>query len=269
MTTWINGVASDHIDVRDRALNYGDGIFTTILVKHGQCRDLVAHLARLQHGIKELRISQIDYAALANQLADIANNQSLAVVKVIVSRGLGQRGYSCIGCDSPQIIVTLSNYPAHYRQFHQQGIALGVSTVSLGLNPLLAGIKHLNRLEQILVRQQIDDENWSDAVVLDCQGFIVETSIANIFWVTENVVYTPSLDLAGVKGVMREKTITWLIQGGYQVKSDRYRLGDLVNADEVFITNCLMTAVRVNSIETTKYQNHQVFDYIMAKLNDE
>jgi 4-amino-4-deoxychorismate lyase len=276
MATWINGELRDQIATSDRALNYGEGIFTTILIRHGQCCDLLAHLARLQHGIKSLIMSQIDYAALATQLEAIAKNsannsaenQGLAVIKVLVSRGSGLRGYSSIGCDSPQIIVTLSNYPAHYLQLQQQGIALGVSTIPLGLNPLLAGIKHLNRLEQVLVRQQIDHEQWSDALVLDCQGFIVETSVANIFWVKDNIVYTPSLELAGVRGIMRDKVITWLTSEGYQIESDRYRLGSIIDADEVFMTNCLMTAVRVNSIEETIYQDHQVFDYVRAKIND-
>ncbi|NRA54041.1 MAG: aminodeoxychorismate lyase [Gammaproteobacteria bacterium] len=266
VTTWINGQAGNQVAVTDRGLNYGDGIFTTILVTQGQCQDLVAHLARLQQGLKLLNIATVDYVALAAQLTEIAKAQAMAVIKVLISRGQGTRGYSCVGCDTPLVVVTTSDYPAHYHTLRQQGISLGVSTIALGLNPLLAGIKHLNRLEQVLVRQQIDDSDYQDAVVLDCQGFIVETGIANIFWVKDNVVYSPSLELAGVKGIMRAKVITWLTEAGYQVDTDRYRLSSIMSADEVFITNCLMTVVRVNNIEQTHFDQREIFELIEAKL---
>ena len=269
MTTWINGQLATHIEVSDRALNYGDGIFTTILVKDRECRDLTAHLVRLQQGIKILEIAQIDFAALAQQLAEIAKEHSIAVLKVLVSRGSGQRGYSCVGCDDPKVIVTLSDYPSHYLAFQAQGIALGVSTVALGLNPLLAGIKHLNRLEQVLIRQQIDKENQSDALVLDCQGFIVETAVANVFWVKDNIVYTPSLDLSGVSGIMRDNVIKCLTEQGFQVQSDRYRLGSVISADEVFITNCLLGMVRVTSIGDAQYSDNKVFTLVDKLINHE
>jgi len=117
-----------------------------------------------------------------------------------------------------------------------------------------------------LVRQQIDSSDFDDAVVLDCQGYIVETAIANIFWVKDNIVYTPSLDLAGVNGIMRAKVLAWLSEDGYQVKIDRYRLGSIISADEVFITNCLMTIVRVNNIEEASFNKRQAFDFLEAKL---
>jgi len=270
-TTWINGRPCDQVATSDRALNYGDGIFTTILVNQGQCQDLTAHIQRLQQGIKLLAITNIDadvLQALASQLVNIAVDQTTAVLKVLISRGTGARGYSSVGCDTPLIVVSLGQFPKHYLTLRQHGIALGVSTIALGLNPLLAGIKHLNRLEQVLVRQQIDSSDFDDAVVLDCQGYIVETAIANIFWVKDNIVYTPSLDLAGVNGIMRGKVLAWLSTAGYQVKSDRYRLGSIISAEEVFITNCLMTIVRVNSIEEVSFDAHQVFDVLMAKLNE-
>jgi len=268
-TTWINGRPCDQVATTDRALNYGDGIFTTILVEQGQCQDLPAHIARLQQGITLLSIANIDahaLQALASQLANIAGDQSMAVLKVLISRGAGTRGYSSVGCNNPLIVVTLAQLPTHYANLRQDGISLGVSTIALGLNPLLAGIKHLNRLEQVLVRQQIDSSDFDDAVVLDCQGYIVETAIANIFWVKDNIVYTPSLDLAGVNGIMRAKVLAWLSEDGYQVKIDRYRLGSIISADEVFITNCLMTIVRVNNIEEASFNKRQAFDFLEAKL---
>lgn len=269
MTTWVNGERSDVIETSDRSLNYGDGIFTTLLVTQGQCQDLTAHLMRLQQGIKALSIAQINYPKLATHLVLIAKDTTRGVIKVIVSRGIGLRGYSSVGCDSPNIIVTLNDYPAHYQSLQQTGINLGVSTVALGLNPLLAGLKHLNRLEQVLVRQQIDSEQWQDALVLDCQGFVVETSMANIFWVKDHVIYTPSLELAGVKGIMRDKVMTWLQQAGYEVNSGRYRLGSVISADEVFMTNCLMTIVAVNQIEDACYTQRTIFDLVTTKYLSE
>jgi len=251
--TWVNGQRCSTIAVNDRGLSYGDGLFTTILVANGQCCLLEKHLSRLQQGIKLLAIAQIDFNQLIGQLVSLGEQLEQGLIKVIITRGAGVRGYSSVGCDSPSVIVSTGDLPANYRQLRVKGICVGVSTVALGLNPVTAGLKHLNRIEQVLVRQQIDQHNWQDAIVLDCQGFIVESNLANLFWVDQGILYTPSLDFAGVDGVMRARVLEQAKDLELEVKCDRYRLSSIIGASEIFITNSLMQLVPIVGIEEYKY----------------
>lgn len=252
--TWVNGEPCTTLSVTDRGLNYGDGLFTTILVAKGHCCLLNKHLKRLQDGIKLLGIAQIDFGQLIEQLSGLAKDLNSGVIKVVITRGDGVRGYSSVGCTQPTVIVNAGKLPTHYPRLRKSGISVGISTIPLGLNPVTAGLKHLNRLEQVLVRQQIDQEHWDDAIVLDCQGFIVESNLANIFWVKDNILYTPSLDLAGVEGVMREFVMEKAAELGLTIKVDRYRLSSVTEADEIFVTNSLMQLVPVVKIEERNYK---------------
>lgn len=261
---WVNGEARNTVEVNDRGLSYGDGLFTTILVNDGHCCLLDKHLKRLQDGITRLAIKQIDFAILIAQLSQVAGELKAGVIKVTITRGVGQRGYSSVACDNPTIIVISSTLPDHYQRLRQSGINLGVSTIPLGLNPVTAGLKHLNRIEQVLIRQQIDHENWDDAIVLDCQGYVVETGIANLFWVKDNDLYTPSLDLAGVEGVMRSFVLDKAKDLGLAINIDRYRLGSVMDADEVFVTNSLMQLVPAKKIEERHYPLGQVTSSLMG-----
>ncbi len=104
------------------------------------------------------------------------------VLKVIISRGGGGRGYSAANCDSPTRILSASARPAHYSRWREDGVTLTLSPVRLGRNPMLAGIKHLNRLEQVLIRTHLEQTDADEALVLDSEGFITECCAANLFW---------------------------------------------------------------------------------------
>lgn len=250
---WVNGVQADTVSVSDRGFSYGDGIFTTIKVVDGHCQLLTQHLIRLQQGITALAISQIDFKALLDDIKGKALTLHSGVIKIVITRGIGQRGYSSVGCDSPTTVVSTNPLPSHYELWQQQGIDIGVSTVALGINPLTAGLKHLNRLEQVLVKQQVDEYGWADALVLDCQACIIETSMANIFWRTGDVLYTPSLDFSGVKGLVRQEIMALAQQWSLPMVEDRFKLSSIFDSDEIFITNCLMGVVPITGIESKSY----------------
>jgi len=265
---WVNGNKTDTISVLDRGFSYGDGIFTTIKVKNGQCLLLTQHLIRLQQGITAFAITQIDFKSLLDDLTHKARELKDGVLKVIITRGVGQRGYSSIGCDSPTIVISTGTLPTIYQQWQQQGIAVGISTVALGINPLTAGIKHLNRLEQVLIKQQIDENQWLDAIVLDCQACIIETSMANLFWRTGDKVFTPSLNFSGVNGLMRQQVIEQLALEDVPVSQERFKLSAIMDADEVFMTNCLMGIVPINHIESTAFNIGNITKDLIKTLTD-
>ena len=265
--TWVNGVATDQVRVTDRGFSYGDGIFTTIKVTNARCELLTEHLVRLQQGITTLAITQIDFKALLDEISRVAKSLINGVIKVVITRGEGKRGYSSVGCNSPTVVISTSTLPAIYKDWQKNGVGLGVSTVALGINPLTAGIKHLNRLEQVLVKQQIDENQWTDAVVLDCQACIIETSIANLFWRSGEVIYTPNLDFSGVRGLMRQQVLFDLAANDIHVVEDRFKLSSIVDADEIFMSNCLMGIVPIIAIESKQYHIGDLTRRLQSMLN--
>ncbi|NAZ94680.1 aminodeoxychorismate lyase, partial [Vibrio toranzoniae] len=143
----INGVVQDQLSATDRGLQFGDGCFTTARVVNGQICWLPMDIQRLQQGAERLLLPTIDWSLLQQEMTELAHQSAQGVVKVILTRGSGGRGYSGVGCEHPTRILSLSDYPAHYSLWCEQGITLALSPIPLAQNPLLAGIKHLNRLE--------------------------------------------------------------------------------------------------------------------------
>jgi len=265
---WVNGEQTDKVSVLDRGFSYGDGLFTTIKVDSGCCDLLPEHIDRLQQGLLRLSIAAIDFDILSEDLTNKANHLQNGVLKVTITRGQGKRGYSSVGCDSPTVVISASSMTSSYQAWQETGIDLGISTVTLGINPLTAGIKHLNRLEQILVKQQIDDNKWTDAVVLDCQGYVIETSMANIFLCKNNIVYTPCLSSSGVNGLMRQQVINYLDNNNIDIIEDKFKIGAIMNADEIFITNCLMGVVPVTAVNSTLLPIGKITEILSLAFNN-
>lgn len=265
---WVNGQLSTSIAVSDRGLQFGDGCFTTGHVYSKVLLDRDAHLLRLQDTCQRLAITDVDWPLLAHTL-DLACQQAQGeqVLKVIITRGQGGRGYSPQGCTTPTVIVSLHPFPAHYRQWQQQGIALATTSVQLGASPL-ARLKHLNRLEQVLLKQALADTTADDLVVSDMFGHVVETSAANIFWRSGPVVYTPALQYAGVAGLMRDKVMA-VIEGVGDVQCHTVNTDEkaLYQADEVFICNTLMKVVPVTAINDIPFTTHTLTRVLQQRLN--
>jgi 4-amino-4-deoxychorismate lyase len=145
------------------------------------------------------------------------------------------------------------SYPQHYPQWQTDGIKLGISRIKLGHNPLLAGHKHNNRLEQVLVKNDLDAQQVDDGVVLDINEHIVETSSANIFWRKGSTLYTPILDKAGVAGIIRRLIIQDAEPLGFKALLGRFDLVDLHDADEVFVSNALLGVAPVVQVGERRY----------------
>ena len=166
----INGAESETLAVNDRGVQFGDGCFTTARILRGQVQLLSAHLVRLQTTCEKLFIPYDDWALLAQEMARLAQPHQDGVLKVIITRGAGGRGYSAAGCVNPTRILSVSPRPAHYLRWREEGISLSLSPVRLGRNPSLAGLKHLNRLEQVLIRSHLEQTDADEALVLDSDG---------------------------------------------------------------------------------------------------
>lgn len=256
---WVNGEKQDHIDSRDRAVQFGDGCFTTARIQQGRVERMAAHLARLKQACERLAIAGVDWRLLEAEMTFAAATRHDGVMKVIVTRGSGGRGYSPAGCRQPARMVSLSDYPLHYHTLRETGVRLALSSVRLGKNPHLAGIKHLNRLEQVLIRTELEQTNADEALVLDSDAMLVECCAANLFWRKGNQVFTPDLSASGVNGIQRQRVMQQVVQLGYTLQEVRVEIDALAGAEEVLITNALMPVLPVYQAEAWRYSSRQLF----------
>jgi 4-amino-4-deoxychorismate lyase len=178
---------------------------------------------------------------------------------VIITRGEGGRGYSPEGAIDPSYIITHHTIPLHYASWQSEGIKITVSPIMLACQPLLAGIKHLNRLEQVLVKQSLVKTSYDDVVVCDYQQKIIETSVGNLFWYKDNVWYTPNLSGSGVEGVMRNQVMALMQENGLECQVVVQDVSVLYSAQELFICNSLMSLVPVMSLFNPTNQQNQFY----------
>ncbi|KEA52684.1 4-amino-4-deoxychorismate lyase [Mangrovibacter sp. MFB070] len=258
----INGEYQSHLPANDRSIQFGDGCFTTARIVAGEIRFLSHHIARLQQACQRLLIPFTQWQTLAAEMAEMARSQDLAVLKVIISRGSGGRGYSPAQCGSPVRILSVSGFPSFYAEWKNAGVTLGLSSVRMGINPQLAGIKHLNRLEQVLIRAELEQANQHETIVLDSDGMMVECCAANLFWREGEAVYTPLVDRSGVNGTMRQHIMAELTRQGRMVHQVRAAPDALLRADEAFICNALMPIIPVRQAITTRYTSRELFTFL-------
>lgn len=244
----INGEQEQHLLINNRGLAYGDGVFTTAKVVNGKVQFLSAHIERLTNSCNKLNISLPDFNTIIAELTEAARKYKLSVAKIIITAGDGGRGYSRQGCSTSNVIITFHPFPGHYLSLQQKGIHLGVSTLKIGINPLTAGIKHLNRLEQVLIRQELDNRIEDDLLVLNCLENVIEATAANVFWFKNNIWYSPTLNDSGVEGLMRNH-ILQNCSNHCEINLVNAKLSALDSIDAMFICNSVMGVMPVKSFE--------------------
>lgn len=227
---WHNGIyhAAEQLD---RGLQFADGHFTTLLVRQQQPLLWSAHWQRLQHASDRLGMQLPPSQVVLDTVIAATAELSWAVVKIIITRGRGGRGYSPSGAEQGQWYVTAT---AHQPQ-QQAPATLGIAELKLGHQPLLAGLKSLNRLEQVLLADERDNSNYDDLVVLDQQQQVIETVSSNLFWRIGKRWYTPQLSAAGVAGVVRQQ----VVQQGLlsEIQLGHFKLAHLLAAEQAFLCN--------------------------------
>ena len=221
---------------KQRCFMYGDGHFTTAKVKSGIIEHLDLHISRLKHAHKRLKMNPLLWAKLQTTMMDMAQPYELAVIKVQISRGQASRGYGQTLRTSPAIFISINALTSEFEQSQQQSIELPLLTTQLAKQPLLAGIKHCNRLEQVLIANEVEGQGVEDGLVLDLSGHLIETSKANIFCCIDEQWYTPDLSNSGVAGVMREFILS---QSNAQVTTMDFA-NTIANVEAAFICNSLI-----------------------------
>lgn len=258
----INGQPDNRIPVTDRGLQYGDGLFETLAFRQGEIEFLEAHLARLLLGCERLNIPfheidklKFELVTLCTQLAEDS------VIKIILSRGSGGRGYKAPADAEPLRIISshpMPDYPEHC----QQGVQIRLCQHRLGINPGLAGIKHLNRLEQVLARSEWDDDSCREGLMLDVQDRLVEGTMSNLFVAKAGKLFTPAIIDNGIAGIMRAEVIQLARDNAIEVVETELTVEDLYQADEVFLTNSIIHIWPVTALpEKNKHWPHGIMTH--------
>jgi len=251
------------VSTQDRGLLYGDGVWETLPVRAGKPQLLDAHLPRLQRGLTALNIQDAPLAQLQEAVHDYVRNLDKAVLKIIVPRGDGVRGYNPQAVKEPRLILQSSKLPDYPPAYAEQGVTMGVCQTRLAYQPLLAGFKHLNRLEQVLARAEFADD-WQEALVSDYHGQVIEGTMSNLFVITQNdQVLTPDLSGCGIAGIMRDFIITQLQQIGLTVQQCPLCLeADILTAKALFLSNSLIGVWPVQRLQVAT----QTYSYNIPSL---
>jgi 4-amino-4-deoxychorismate lyase len=247
----INGQVSGLISVLDRGFAYGDGFFETCRVYKNKIHLWDLHLKRLVYTAERLAITldpgqlQLWIDNLLQQTPSLDN----AILKIQITRGTGARGYAVTGSASPTIVLFLSPTNTLLTQQWIDGVSVRICEFQLSESSALAGLKHLNRLENILARAEWKDE-YAEGLLFNQQGYLIEGTMSNIFLIKDGQLITPDLSRAGVAGVMRENIIT-KISSKLKIECQQKNivLDDLLNANEIFICNSLIGIWPVNQLD--------------------
>lgn len=260
---WIDGQASNRLPVTDRATQYGDGLFETIRWQNNRLQRLDAHLHRLERGCQRLQIP-LNLTHLREQLEQPVAQlqrlpQSSAILKLIVTRGSGGRGYSPPAPAVPRTIVQLHPLPAGLADHSLNGIAAMQSKIAITENPCLAGMKHLNRLDSVLASQELATMRYlpgfhdlSETLLCNSKGEFIEGSRSNLFVVSSDGLITPELSTSGVAGVLRDALLGLGHQIGVPSMTGSITVDVLRSATEVFICN---SVIGIHPVHTLYLQN--------------
>lgn len=232
---WIDGCPGGQLSLRDRGLAYGDGLFETLAVRSGRPRLLERHLQRVGEGCRRLALD-CDLDLLRQEILAFSAALGEGTAKLMLTRGEGQRGYRPPRQAACRILLPapLAAYPqAHARE----GVRLFPCSTRLAQQPLLAGLKHLNRLEQVLARAEWDTDDYAEGLMLDTHGHVIEGVFSNLLLVREGILRTPSLQCCGVAGVMRAEILQRAQQAGITTLEADIPLAELLDADEVMLCN--------------------------------
>jgi len=246
----VNGEISTLVAASNRGLNYGDGLFETLLIHNGRPRRWQGHMDRLGIGCERLGLPMPPQSILLREVQTVSAGLIDAVVKIVICRGGQARGYLPPEGEDCVRIVSAYRYPEGIAKLARKGVRARICELRLAIQPALGGMKHLNRLEQVLASAELRKTGAQEGIMLDRQDHVVSAIAANIFLVMEDRLLTPRLDLCGVRGVVRSHILTSF---GPRCEQRRVTLDMLQEADEVFICNTVKGIVPVTAIDDLQF----------------
>ena len=247
---WVDGRPASEVSALDRGLHFGEGLFETIACPHRSPRFLELHLERLAAGCTRLGLEAPAAAALGSEVRQLAAQGERGIIKVLVTRGEAvARGYALTGAEQPTRITLRYPWPEEDPALSRDGVRVRVARTRLAENPALAGLKHCNRLEQVLARAEWSDPGIAEALMYSSSGALISGTMSNVFIVRDARLSTPRLDRCGVAGIMRRLVLTAAAQEGIAAEERTLGAEDLGAAQELFLTNALIGVRPVRELE--------------------
>ena len=244
----VNGVEGGGISPDDRGLQYGDGLFETMHAQGGRVRRFDLHMARLAEGCQRLGMPMPAVEIIEAECAKVLEGLGAAVVKLVVTRGPGPRGYPPPLEPTPTRIVT-STAQAVSETEAARPLLVRICETRLGRNPRLAGMKHLNRLEQVLAGAELREPTVDEGLMRSTDDRLICGTASNLFIVSHGRLLTPQITDCGVSGVMREVVLRLATTLGIEAEVADLAVADLERADEVFLTNAVRGIRPVGTVE--------------------
>ncbi len=260
----VNGEAAAGIDALDRGLHYGDGVFRTLRVASDKVRWWDDQFRKLDDDCAALKISLPDKAMLEAEVLRLAGEPDVGVIKIIVTRGVGQRGYAIPADAAPQRIVM--GFPGASQE--NCDVRVRWCELRLSSQPRLAGIKHLNRLENVLARSEWNDPDIAEGLLLDELGHVICGTMSNLFIAEQGGLVTPELSRCGVAGVARSRIIQAAERHGQPVRIESISRERLLAADGAFLCNSLVGLWRVAGLESRRWPDNGRAEILRSWLDE-
>jgi len=245
----VNGVETDSVQATDRGLAYGDGVFRTLRIQAGKVRCWARQFSKLEADCAVLHIPCPPRSVLSQAVISAADAEPDCIAKLIVTRGNSMRGYAPPLSPTVTWVMLTAPVPPTLQRRRKDGVKLRLCETRLGLQPRLAGVKHLNRLENVLARKEWTCQETAEGLMLDAEGYLIAGTMSNLFLVRGNRLYTPDLSRCGVAGVQRARVLDCAQALGITVNIGQLRLPDLLAAEEVFLTNSVIELWPVQEFE--------------------
>ena len=252
MITLVNGRETDQVSVADRGFQYGDGLLETLAVYRATPLLWPGHMQRLRDGCARLQLDMPDEDVLLQEVIQVVGEAERAVVKITVTHGPAGRGYARVPWGMPTRVVSARHWPNYPAMYARDGVAVRWCRTTLARSAQLAGLKHMNRLPQVMARAEWAAD-YAEGLLCDEAGFVIEGTMSNVFAVAGGTLITPDLSQSGVAGVMRAEVLRAAASSGLAWREDRITRGQLETADELFLTNSIIGVWPVRILATRSY----------------
>jgi 4-amino-4-deoxychorismate lyase len=262
----LNGQPASTLDLHDRGLHYGDGLFETIAVDRGEPLLWPQHMARLLEGCRRLRLPPPDTDLLRSEAGQVLAGAGRATLKILITRGSAGRGYRAPRDAQPTRLLMRFPWPDYPVDNGRTGVVVRLCETRLARNPALAGLKHLNRLEQVLARGEWDDPGIAEGLMLDTGGCLIEGTMSNVFLVRAGGLVTPALDACGVAGVMRARVLEAAASLGIPCATADLTPADAEAADALFLTSSLIGLWPVRQLGERRYAVNPIVQTLQQQL---
>lgn len=265
----VNGIPGDSISACDRGFNYGDGVFRTLSLRHGFPLHWQRHYQKLAQDCAALQLPCPAADLLYAEVISAAGSRTSGVAKIVITRGTGARGYAIPTEIRSNRVVSVESVPDYPSAYGDVGVRVCVCQTRLAYQPRLAGIKHLNRLENVLAASEVMEQGAAEGLMLDEAGWVISGTRSNLFAVKGGKLYTPDLTYCGVAGVQRQRVLSWAEK--YQIPCEiiRIQVTDLYAMDELFLVNSVIGLWPIAQVGEFSLRPPALAHRIQHALNEE